>query len=85
MKFHDFSLTSATFPQIHNFSKPGRRNFQIGLSTVSAATLVSRQSGSKQESLYGNSASNIFNNSLVLKKLRTENFNVTREELNAKI
>ena len=32
-----------------------------------------------------NTTSNILNNTLVLKKLSTENFNVTREELNAKI
>ena len=41
----------------------------IGLFTVFAAILFSRQSGSKYESLYGNSAPNIFNNILVLKSL----------------
>ena len=38
-----------------------------------------------QHLMYGNSASNIFNNTLVLKTLGIENVNVTREELNAKI
>ena len=43
--------------------------FLIGLFTVFAAILSSRQNGSKEESLYGNSSSNDFNNTLVLKKV----------------
>ena len=33
----------------------------------------------QNNSFYGNSASNIFKNTLLSKKLGTENFNVTRE------
>ena len=51
----------------------------VGLLTVFAAILSSRQ-----RRVYGNLASNIFNNTLVLKTFWIENFNVTREELNAK-
>ena len=44
-------------------------SFPIDVFTVFAAILFSRQSGSKYESLYGNSASNISNNILALKKV----------------
>ena len=53
--------------------------------TVSEAILAGRQNGSKQEHLDENSMSNIFNDTLVSNKLWIENFNVTKEELNAKI
>ena len=47
----------------------GTKDVTIDIVTVSAAMLAGRQSGSKSERLYGNLASNICNNTLVLKKL----------------
>ena len=41
--------------------------------------------GNIKERLFANSASNIFNNTLVFKKFWIANFNVTKEKLNAKI
>ena len=39
----------------------------------------------QNKSLYGNSASNIFNNTLVLKSYELKTLNVMREEMNANI
>ena len=59
------------------------KSHRIGLFKVFAAIVAARQSGSKE--FVWKFGVKYLNNTLVSKKLSTEDFNVTRAELNAKM